>query len=211
VPRVPAPTALRAHLAALRAAPVPSRPAKWRRWLFGHRWVVGSLAGAMAMLCLVWSGVQRMASDPVTVLLNRAITEHAEYAQTTRPQPTPDAQAMVRAVREQVGLASAALFSGDAETQLVAGEVGMLAGRRAATFVYRDGAGRYTTLFLLPAIELVLPAESRMPIETFKPYHRVVDHRQLLLWKQGSLTCLMVSDRDQAGVASLFLRIRKSI
>jgi hypothetical protein len=50
-----------------------------------------------------------------------------------------------------------------------------------------------------------------MPIETFKPYHRVVSGRQLLFWKQGSLACLLVSDLDQAGLASMFLKVRKAV
>lgn len=80
----------------------------------------------------------------------------------------------------------------------------------AAAFVYRDGSGRYTTLFLMPEAGIVIPDEGRMPIETFKPYHRVTSGRQLLLWKQRNLACLLVSDLDQAGMASMFLKIRKT-
>jgi hypothetical protein len=102
------------------------------------------------------------------------------------------------------------VFPGDAQQQLVAGKVSDLPGKRAATFVYRDGSGRYTTLFLLPEAGVDIPTEGRMPIKTFKPYHRVVSGRQLLLWKQGRLAYLLVSDLDQAGSASMFLKIRKA-
>jgi len=77
-------------------------------------------------------------------------------------------------------------------------------------FIYRDHSGRYTTLFLMPETGIVLPEERRMPIENFKPYHREISGRQLLLWKQGNLACVLVSDLDQAGLPSVFLKIRKT-
>jgi hypothetical protein len=92
---------------------------------------------------------------------------------------------------------------------LIAGKVGDLSGKRAAAFIYRNRAGRYTTLFLMPENGIVIPTEGRIPIETFKPYHRVVTGRQLLLWRQGDLACLLISHLDQAGSASMFLKIRK--
>jgi hypothetical protein len=117
----------------------------------------------------------------------------------------------VRELKGQLDYPFEPIFTGDSGEQLVAGKVSDLSGKRAATFVYRDGAGRYTTLFLMPEAGIVIPTEGRMPIETFKPYHRLVSGRQLLLWKQGNLACLLVSDLDQAGLAAMFLKIRKAI
>ena len=78
----------------------------------------------------------------------------------------------------------------------MAGKVSDLPGKRVATFVYRDGSGRYTTLFLLPEAGVEIPAEGRIPIERFTPYHRVVSGRQLLFWKQGRLAYLPLRDAE---------------
>jgi hypothetical protein len=144
----------------------------------------------------------------VSVLLERAVDEHAEYVKETMTRPAADPAAVTRELKEKVDYAFEPVFPGDAQQQLVAGTVSDLPGQRAATFVYRDGAGRYTTLFLLPAAGVDIPAEGRMPIETFAPYRRVVSGRQLLLWTQGRLAYLLVSDLDPAGAAAMFLKIR---
>jgi len=215
-PRYTAPPALRARIRTLLADSAPARPAAarssgWRAWLFGHRWTAGSLAGAAAIIVLVWAGSLWMARDPVSLLLDRAVAEHLEYVKETKARPVANPQVVVGELKRQVDYSFEPVFAGDSQVQLVAGTVSDLPGRRAATFVYRDGSGRYTTLFLMPEVGIVLPAEGQMPIETFKPYHRVVSGRQLLFWKQGSLACLLVSDLDQAGLASMFLKVRKAV
>jgi hypothetical protein len=62
----------------------------------------------------------------------------------------------------------------------------------------------------MPEGGIVIPDGGRMPIETFKPYHTEAKGHQLLLWKQRNLACLLVSDLDQAGIASMFLKVRKT-
>lgn len=214
-PRYTAPPALKARIQTLlgesaSGGPAPARRTRWRDWLCGHPWVVGSLAGAAAVLLVVWTGWLWMARDPVSLLADRAVAEHLEYVKETMTRPAADPPAVVREVKGQVDFAFEPVFPGDAGVQLVAGMVTDLRGKRAATFVYRDGSGRYTTLFLMPEAGIIIPAEGRMPIETFKPYHRVTDGRHLLLWKQRNLACLLVSDLDQAGMASMFLKVRKT-
>jgi anti-sigma factor (TIGR02949 family) len=214
VPRYAVPPALRARIQALlgetaTAKPAPAHPAGWRSWLLGHRWGVGGLVGAMAAILLVWAGALWLASDPIARLADRAVAEHMEYVKETMTWPAADPSAVARELKDRVGLSFGAIFPGDSQEHLVAGRVSDLSGRRAATFIYRDIAGRYTTLFLMPAAGIVIPSEGRMPIETFRPYHRVVAGRQLFLWAQGNLACLLVSDLDEEGSASMFLRIRK--
>jgi hypothetical protein len=116
----------------------------------------------------------------------------------------------VGTVKGQVDFAFEPVFPGDAQVQLVSGKVEKLRGKRTAMFIYRDNSGRYTTLFLMPEAGIIVPDEGRMPIETFKPYHRVTSGRQLLLWKQRNLACLLVSDSDQSGIAQMFLKVRKT-
>jgi len=215
-PRYTAPPALRDRIQTLLADSAPTRPAPapssgWRAWLFGRRWTIGGLAGAVAVTVLVWVGALWMARDPVSLLADRAVAEHLEYVKETMARPAADPLAVVRELKGLVDFSFEPVFPGDSQMQLVAGKVSDLPGQRAATFVYRDGSGRYTTLFLMRETEIVVPAEGRMSIENFKPYHRVVSNRQLLLWTQGSLACLLVSDLDQAGSASMFLKIRKAM
>jgi len=214
-PRYTAPPALRERIRTLLAdsAPAqtaPTRSGGWRPWLPGLRWSVGRLAGATAVVLLLGVGWLWMAKDPVSVLLDRALDEHAEYVKDTMTRPAADPAAVMRELQGKVEYAFAPVFPGDAQQQLVAGKVSDLPGKRAATFIYRDGSGRYTTLFVLPEAGVDLPAEGRIPIETFTPYHRMVSGRQLLLWKQGRLAYLLVSDLDRAGSAAMFLKVRKA-
>jgi hypothetical protein len=94
--------------------------------------------------------------------------------------------------------------------QLVAGVVSELSGRRAATFIYKDTAGRYTTLFLMPGAGIVVPEGDRMPIETFKPHYRTASGRSLILWKHRDLAWLLVSDLDKTEVPAMYLKVRKA-
>jgi anti-sigma factor (TIGR02949 family) len=185
-------------------------PPRWRAWLRGHSWTAGGLAGAVALLLVVWAGWLWLTRDPVALLADGAVAEHVEYVKATMTRPAADPLAVMREVRDRVGFAFEPIFPGDSRVALVAGLVTDLSGRRAATFVYRDDSGRYTTLFLMPQAGIVIPDEGRMPIETFKPYHRVTSGRELLLWKQRNLACLLVSDLDQAGTAAMFLKIRQA-
>lgn len=209
-PRYAAPPALRRRIQAAMAQPRPAGWSAWRAWLRTHPWTVGSLAGAVAVLLLVWGGTLWMARDPVSRLAARAVAEHVEYSKEMMNRPTPDPPALVQELRSQVGFSFEPVFRGDSQVRLVAGLVSDLLGKRAATFVYRDGSGRYTTLFLMPEAGTTIPAENRMPIETFKPYHQVTSGRHLLLWKQRDLACLLVSDLDEAGMAAMFLKVRKA-
>ena len=208
-PRYAAPPALRSRIQAVMAQDAFGGSA-WRTWLRGHPWTIGSLAAAVAVLLLVWGGTLWMARDPVSRLAARAVAEHVEYARQTMDRSVPDPLALVRELRSQVDFSFEPIFRGDSQVQLVAGLVSDLLGKRAAAFVYRDGSGRYTTLFLMPEAGTTIPAENRMPIETFKPHHRVTSGRHLLLWKQRDLACLLVSDLDEAEMAAMFLKVRKA-
>jgi anti-sigma factor (TIGR02949 family) len=215
-PRFAAPDALRARIRSLlvdaaTGAPTPNRLAKWRSRLFAPRWIIGILAGAAAAVLVVWGGSIRMARDPVTILAADAVDEHREYMQETMTQPAADPSAVVRELKAKVDYPFEPIFPGDAQERLIAGKVSDLSGKRAVTFVYRDAAGRYTTLFLMPGAGIAIPTEGRIPIETFQPYHRVVSGHQFLLWKQGNLACALVSDVGEAGLSSVFLKIRKAL
>jgi anti-sigma factor (TIGR02949 family) len=186
------------------------RQSRWRVLLSGHPWTVGSLAGAVVVLLVVWAGWLWLVRDPVSLLADRALAEHTEYVKDTMTRSPADASAEIRQVQSQVDFPLGSVYPGDSQFQLVAGKVERLRGRQTAMFIYRNSSGRYTTLFLMPEDGIVIPDEGRLPIETFKPYHTETKGHQLLLWKQRNLACLLVSDLNQAGIASMFLKVRET-
>ena len=209
-PRYTAPPVLRARIEALVAQPTGGGWAGWWRWLRLHPWPAGYVAAAACILLLVWGGYLWMAKDPVSVLTAQAVAEHVEYTKEVKPRPAPDPAALLRELRSQVEFPFEPVFQGDPQVQLVAALAGELSGRRAATFVYRDTAGRYTTLFLMPGAGIVVPEGDRMPIETFKPHFRTASGRNLLLWKHRDLAWLLVSDLDKTEVPAMYLKVRKA-
>ena len=209
-PRYTAPPVLRARIEALVAQPAGGGWAGWWRWLRLHPWPAGYVAAAACILLLVWGGYLWMAKDPVSVLTAQAVAEHVEYTKEVKPRPAPDPAALLRELRSQVEFPFEPVFQGDPQVQLVAALAGELSGRRAATFIYRDTAGRYTTLFLMPGAGIVVPEGDRMPIETFKPHYRTASGRNLLLWKHRDLAWLLVSDLDKTEVPAMYLKVRKA-
>lgn len=186
------------------------RQSRWRVLLSGHPWTVGSLAGAVVILLVVWASWLWLAKDPVSLLADRGVAEHMEYVKDAMTRPAANPSSVIGKVQSQVDFVFGPVFPGDSQVQLVTGKVERLRGKRTAMFIYRDGLGHYTTLFLMPGAGIVIPDEGRVPIETFKPYHQVISGHQLLLWKQRDLACLLVSDLDQAGISSMFLMVRKT-
>ncbi|HSB72811.1 MAG TPA: zf-HC2 domain-containing protein, partial [Candidatus Methylomirabilis sp.] len=208
-PRYTAPPGLRARIQANMTRPATRGSSVWLGWLRAHTWASG-LAGAVAAVLLVWSGSLWLAGDPLSRMLTHAVTEHAEYVQHMMSRPASDPQSLLGELRSQAGFSFEPVFQGDPGVQLVGTQINDLSGKRTATLIYRDSAGRYTTLFLMPGTGTVIPDGGRMQIESFKPYHRVTSGRQVLLWKQRELACIIVSDLDQSGLASMFLKIRKA-
>jgi anti-sigma factor RsiW len=209
-PRYPAPPALRARIEGLIAQPARGGWAEWWRWLRLHAWPVGALAGAVCVLLLVWARWMWLPGDPVSRMTAQAVAEHAEYIKEVKTRPAADPVTVVKELRSQVDFPFEPIFQGDPQVQLVAGMVGELSGRRAATFIYRDTAGRYTTLFLMPGAGIVVPEGDRMPIETFKPHFRTASGRNLLLWKHRDLAWLLVSDLDKTEVPAMYLKVRRA-
>jgi hypothetical protein len=164
----------------------------------------------MAVLLLVWAGSLWLTRDPVAGLATRAAAEHAEYVKEMMSRSAADPGRLFRELQSQIDFPFEPVFRGDPQVQLVAAMVSELPGRRAATFVYRDRAGRYTTLFLMPGAGVVVPEGDRMPIETFKPHFRTASGRNLLLWKHRDLAWLLVSDLDKTELPAMYLKVRKA-
>lgn len=202
--RRPATPALRARVAQAvqeHAAGHPWRP-RWRR----PAWLVPALALAAAVF-LVWTWMGQTRPDPVALLTAQAVREHVEYSREAMPRPAPEPQALLAAVSTGVGFPVQPVFRGDPEAQLITAAASELQGRRAAALTYRSAAGVYSTLFLLPDGPPV-PAEHRMTIQSYRPYHHVASGHQLLLWTQRGLTHVLVSDLGERDLPALFLKIR---
>ncbi len=208
-PRHAAPPALRTRIEALVARPTRGERAAWWRWLRLHPWPVGALAVAVCVLVL-WAGWVWLPGDPVSRMTAQAVAEHVEYTKKVKTRPAPDPGALLQELRPQVGFPFEPVFQGDPQVQLVAALAGELSGQRAATFVYRDTAGRYTTLFLMPGAGVVVPEGDRMLIETFRPHYRTASGRSLILWKHRDLAWLLVSDLDKTEVPAMYLKVRKA-
>jgi anti-sigma factor (TIGR02949 family) len=209
VPRYSAPPALRARIEGLIGRPTRGERAAWWRWLRLHPWPVGALAVAVCVL-VVWAGWVWLPGDPVSRMTAQAVAEHVEYTKEVKTRPVPDPVALLRELRPQVDFPFEPVFQGDPQVQLVAALVGELSGKRAATFIYRDMAGRYTTLFLMPGAGIVVPEGDRMAIETFKPHYRTASGHSLILWKHRDLAWLLVSDLDKTEMPAMYLKVRKA-
>lgn len=208
-PRHSAPAALRARVQAiLRDADRPISGAR-RGWFRAHPWVTGALAGAAALV-LVWVGREQLTRDPASRLVARAVVEHVEYAREAMDRPVPDPAQLLSRLRSEAIFPLGPIFPGDAEAPLISAMTGELRGRPAVALVYRNAPGRYTTLLLIPGADLTIPAQDRVPIEAFTPHYRVASGKHVLYWKQRDLACLMVSDLDRSGLASMFLKVRKA-
>jgi mycothiol system anti-sigma-R factor len=212
-PRYAAPPELRARIRARVLGPAqrpgPVRPAR-RAWVRSPRWALAALVGALAVAAAVWGPSLWTARDPVGRLMARALAEHEEYVRAAAPHPTADPAALLEPVQAQAGFAFEPVFRGDAQVHLVNAMLGHLPGTRSAAFVYRDDAGRYATLFLMPEAGIAVPEQGRMPIETYKPYHQAAAGKQLFLWKQRQLAWVLVVDGSREDGAALFLKVRKA-
>jgi anti-sigma factor (TIGR02949 family) len=212
-PRYVAPPGLRARIEARLGTPMErprtASPAWWS-WTRSPRWGLVAAAGTLVVLLAVWAPSLWTARDPVARLMAAGLAEYQEYARRAAPRPATDPALLLAPLRSQIDFPFEPIFLGDPEVHLVSAQVSELAGRRAATLVYRDAAGRYATLFLMPGMGIAIPEQGRMPIETYAPYHRVTDGKQVFLWKQRNLTCLLVIDGSRADGAALFLKIRRT-
>ena len=208
-PRYAAPPDLRARIGAQTGARIERPRSAGAAW-WVPRWSLAAAAGALAVLLAVWGSSLWTARDPVARLVAGGMAEYREYASRAAPRPATDPATLLKPLQSQLEFPFEPVFEGDPQVHLVSAQLSDLAGRRAATLVYRDVAGRYSALFLMPETGIPIPEQGRMSIEAYKPYHRVTEGKQLFLWKQRNLACLLVVDGSEADGVALFLKIRKA-
>ncbi len=203
-PRFETPLGLRHQVAALLEG---RRVAARRRRLAWKTWLPVGFAAAAAAVLIVWVNPGLFRPNAVAGLTADAVHEHAEYTREAMALPAPDPTAVLAPLRPRLAFALDPVFRGDGEVHLMTAAMSDIAGHPAAALTYRNSAGVYSTLFLIPR-DVAMPTESRMTIQSYKPYHRAADGRQMLLWKQRGLTYVLVSDLAEQDLPAMFLRIR---
>jgi hypothetical protein len=209
LPRYPPP----AHL---RAAIVQDVGAARRRpW--APRWAppaVAALATAMIMILWIAPSLPTPSSDPVRLLANAMISEHARTILWGEPRLDVVPIALPRAMEES-GVALNWVFTGDERIQLINAYATYLEGRRGIELAYRDADGHTVTYVALPAVGFVLPAErGRVQIDRWRPLVRKENGFSFIIWKQQELLCILVadlvSDADLRKLKTYFIKVRSS-
>lgn len=208
-PRYPPPAHLRAAI--VRAVAPPSRP------LWATRWsapVASALAMAMVMILWIAPSLPTSANDPIRLLANAMISEHARTVLWGEPRTDVVPTALPRAM-EQSGVMMNWVFTGDEGIQLINARATYLEGRRGIELAYRDAEGHTVTYVALPAGGLVLPANhGRVQIDRWRPLVRKEGGFSLIIWKQQELLCVLiadlVSDADLGTLKDYFVKVRSS-
>jgi len=211
LPRHPAPARLRS---AIVAAVVPPAP---RRMPWAARWtapVVSALATAMVMLLWLAPSLPTSTNDPIRLLADAMINEHARAIWWGEPRMDVVPTALPHAIEES-GVTLNWVFTGDEAIQLINAHATYLEGRRGIELSYRDNDGHTVTYLVLPAAGLVLPAErGRVQIDRWKPLVRRENGFSFIIWKQHELLCVLVadlvSDSDLQKLKDYFVKVRSS-
>ncbi len=150
-------------------------------------------------------------AEPIQMLAQASLTEHARagLSHTWRTEWTEGGNLLLY-LREILGLPFTRLFAGDAEVELLGVYPTVVMGEKGVAILYRDRTGRTSTLIGLPGRGLTIPARDRMQVETFRPYRARADRHTLLIWKEEAMAYSLVSEQDEAGLARVFLKIRKA-
>jgi hypothetical protein len=158
------------------------------------------------LISLVFVGLlpRHVATDPLE-LLNRAVV--AEHSRTVMW----GARAVLSAV-EDSGIGLARRFDGDDRLTFVNAEPVYIMRRRGVALHYRDLDGHLITYVVLPGQGFRVPDRKRVQVDRFRPALLQDDGFTTLLWRQGELVCLLVSDMvsptDVENFKQYFVRVR---
>jgi hypothetical protein len=210
LPRYPPPAHLRAAIVGALAVP------SWRRpW--AELWAApaaAALATAMIMILWIAPSLPTSPNDPIRLLANAMISEHARTILWGEPRMDVVPTALPRAMEES-GVALNWVFTGDEGIQLINAYATYLEGRRGIELAYRDADGHTVTYVALPAVGFVLPAErGRVQIGRWRPLVRKENGFSFIIWKQQELLCVLVadlvSDADLGKLKDYFVKVRSS-
>ena len=210
LPRYPASASLRAAVVQA-VLPEPLRRPWWMLWLAP---AASSLATAMiAMLWIAPSLTTNSAGDPLQLVARAVVSEHAKNVLWGESRPDVVPAALPRAMEES-GVALNWVFTGDENIQLVNAKPTYLEGHRGIELAYEDTQGHTVTYVILPAGKVVLPERGRVQVDRWRPLLRQENGFSLIVWRQGGLLCVMVSDlvsdSDLDTFKQYFVKVRSS-
>ena len=210
LPRYPASASLRAAVVQA-VLPEPLRRPWWMLWLAP---AASSLATAMiAMLWIAPSLTTDSAGDPLQLVARAVVSEHAKNVLWGESRPDVVPAALPRAMEES-GVALNWVFTGDENIQLVNAKPTYLEGHRGIELAYEDTQGHTVTYVILPAGKVVLPERGRVQVDRWRPLLRQENGFSLIVWRQGGLLCVMVSDlvsdSDLDTFKQYFVKVRSS-
>jgi hypothetical protein len=208
LPRYTAPPSLRAAVVgALR--PAPPRRATW---------LAPVAAAAAASLVLGLVGLTRLPVgaplDPVRALVRASVNEHAR-ALMWGPRQGEFVPVASPWLAEETGVVLSRVFPGDDMLTFIVAEPVYLNRTRGVAVHYRDRDGHLVTYIAVPAARITVPDRQRLPIDRFRPALLRDEGFVSWLWKQGDLTCLLVSDLVSRGeldrFKDYFVRVRTAM
>jgi anti-sigma factor (TIGR02949 family) len=147
--------------------------------------------------------------DPAARVVGEATRDYRRLLLNYPPHGTNPAEPMQiqHWFQETLGFAPAIHFWGNQDFRLLRGYPTYIMERRAACLIFKTGDD-ISTLYIFPGGDIPLPPHNRRQINGYAPYQTTAQDRQVLLWKQGELTFLIVSALTDAELDQLFLRIR---
>jgi anti-sigma factor RsiW len=197
LPRHRAPAHVRA--AVLRSATGPAPRMGW------HAPILASVATAMLVTLLFVGLLPKSApTDPLDLLIRAVVAEHSRTVMW-------GARTVLNAVEES-GIGLARRFDGDDRLTFVNAEPVYIMRRRGVALHYRDLDGHLITYVVLPGQGFPVPDRKRVQVDRFRPALPQDDGFATLLWRQGELVCLLVSDMvsptDVENFKHYFVRVR---
>jgi hypothetical protein len=167
--------------------------------------VLASVATAMVVTLLFVALLPKSGpTDPLELLIRAVVAEHSRTVMW-------GARTVLNAVEES-GIGLARQFDGDDRLTFVNAEPVYIMRRRGVALHYRDQDGHLITYVVLPGQGVPVPDRKRVQVDRFRPALLRDDGFATLMWRQGELVCLLVSDMvsptDIENFKQYFVRVR---
>jgi anti-sigma factor RsiW len=204
LPQHAAPVALKRKLAAEWPGLVAREPSAWQRW---SRSLVPALAVAAVLLMVVPLYYQR-SSERGSVMVAEAVNDHLRILSSQHPLDIENAgmHQVKPWFQGRLDFAPVVRFLGDQDVPLQGGAVGYYLDRKAAVFVFHRRL-HAVSLFVFRADGLPWPTRGLQRIGRAQAQVAAARGFSLVLWREGELGYVLVSDLDMPEVTRLAERL----